>query len=113
VQGLSAATNEMCVFVGAYYPRDAKFETCSTTGAFTDLSNAATYIGTGAADCTTSMQCVSGAKDAATFYGCVTNSCPGIAKPFTAALDCFSANGSTAQTACATQISACAATTCN
>jgi hypothetical protein len=61
IQGLSAVTNEMCVFVGAYYPRDEKFETCGTTGQFADQGTAATYIGTGTATCGATLSCLQSA----------------------------------------------------
>jgi hypothetical protein len=116
IQGPSAAVNEMCVFAGAYYPRDPKFETCSTSGSWDDLSNAATYIGTGTATCAATLECIQGAMGQQTsdaLFGCMVNSCPGVASPLTAAFDCISANGNDAQTKCAAQISACEAASCN
>jgi hypothetical protein len=113
IQGLSAATNEMCVFFGAYYPRDTKFETCSTTGSWKDSSNAATYIGTGTATCQASMQCLTSAKTQEAVYTCVVDSCPKSAQALTATLDCFQANGSASQTACSTQLAQCNASSCN
>ena len=64
IQGLSAATNEMCVLWGAYYPRDIEFETCSTstTWSLNDLSSAATYIGSGTTTCQDSLTCLGSAK---------------------------------------------------
>ncbi len=113
IQGLSAATNEMCVLVAAYYPRDTKFETCSTTGSFADASSAATYIGSGTTSCQDSLTCIGGAKSSADFFSCMVNSCPGAAGALTAALSCFNANGNNAQTACVTQEAQCVETTCN
>jgi hypothetical protein len=118
MQGLSAAKNEMCVFAGAYYPRDTKFETCSTTGKWNDGDNAGTYIGTGTATCTATLQCLQSAKPMSqdqgdSLYGCVVDSCPKAAKQMTAALDCFGANGASGQTACMSQLAACEAASCN
>ena len=113
IQGFSAATNEMCVFAGSYYPRDTKFETCSTTGNWGDNSSAATYIGSGMTSCQDSLTCIGSAKSDADFFGCMVNSCPGAAVSLTAALDCFSANGNNAQNACLTQEAQCLETTCN
>jgi hypothetical protein len=115
VQGLSAATNEMCVLMGAYYPRDIEFETCSTstTWNLNDLSDAATYIGSGTATCSDSLTCISNASSDEAFYACMVDSCPGAAVSLTAALACFNANGNNAQTACATQAAECIETTCN
>jgi hypothetical protein len=113
IQGGSAATNEMCVFTGAYYPRDTKFETCSTTGNLNDSSNAATYIGSGTTTCQDSMTCLSGASTDEAFFSCMVDSCPGVAAPLTAALDCILTNGSNAQTACLTQEAECVSASCN
>jgi hypothetical protein len=120
VQGLSAATNEMCVFAGAYYPRDTKFETCSTTGNWSDLGNAATYIGTGTTSCEATLQCIPGGEQSYptdhgdALFGCMVDSCPAVAKELTAAWDCFESSGSAnPMTACATQINACVAASCN
>ncbi|HEX8789755.1 MAG TPA: hypothetical protein VF765_02305 [Polyangiaceae bacterium] len=98
IQGLSAAKNEMCVYAGAYYPRDTTFENC--TGA--------TYIGTGAASGATTLQCMGAVSPSDpnfddNYFGCVVNSCPKIAKPLTAFINCELQNGSSSQTACATQ----------
>jgi hypothetical protein len=117
IQGLSAVTNEMCVFGGAYYPRDEKFETCGRTGSFGDQGTAATYIGTGTATCTDTLLCLQSAQqatDAAPFYTCMVDSCPAAAKPLTEFIDCtFSAPaGSDVMTVCGSQISACLAATC-
>jgi hypothetical protein len=113
IQGPSAAVNEMCVFAGAYYPRDAKFETCSNAGTWNDQSSAATFIGSGTATCAASLTCIQSAQAQDTQFGCMVDSCAGVASQLTAAVDCLSANGQTAQTACKTQIAACNAATCN
>ncbi len=112
-QGLSAVTNEMCVFAGAYYPRDPVFETCGTSGMLGDVGSAATFIGTGSATCGASLACLAGAKgkDAATFYGCIVQSCAGVAKPLTAFVDC-ALKSANPVTDCATEISACEAASC-
>lgn len=117
IQGLSAVTNEMCVFVGAYYPRDEKFETCGTTGQFSGLDTAATYIGTGTATCAATLGCLQTAaqsSDPGPFYACMVDSCPAVAKPLTSVLDCFFnvPSGGDVTTVCASQISTCAAASC-
>lgn len=101
IQGLSAAKNEMCVYAGAYYPRDTDFENC--TGA--------TYIGTGAADGAATLQCMGSAAPSSssfedTYFGCVVNSCPAIAGVLTAFVDCEMQNGASSQTACGVQYAA-------
>jgi hypothetical protein len=113
IAGGSALTNEMCVLFGAYYPRDTKFETCSTNGVQDFNDNAATYIGTGTTTCSDSLTCISSAKSEEAFMSCIVDSCPGVAVPLTAALDCFEANGQNAETACATQAAQCIEASCN
>jgi hypothetical protein len=118
IQGLSAATNEMCVLAGTYYPRDEKFETCSTTGQFTDQGNAATYIGTGTTSCGDTLQCFQAAQqstDNAPFYTCVVNSCPAAAQPLTAFLNCLFSlpSGADVTTVCGDQISTCLLASCS
>jgi hypothetical protein len=114
IQGLSAVTNEMCVFGGAYYPRDEQFETCGTTGQFSDQGSAATYIGTGTTSCGDTLQCLQGAMGEAPFYTCVVDSCPGAAQPLTAFLNCvFSLpSGADPTSACANQILTCLGASC-
>jgi hypothetical protein len=101
IQGLSASKNEMCVYAGAYYPRDTNFENCSN----------ATYIGTGTANGATTLQCLNSADPSSasfddTYFGCVVDSCPAIGTQLTAVIKCEEQNGATSQTACLTQFSA-------
>ena len=114
IQGLSAQTNEMCVLVGAYYPRDTKFETCGTTGSFQDQGTAATYIGTGTATCTATLGCLQGATTEESFFSCMVDSCPAAAAALTKFLDCANTvpNGGNVMTMCSSQISACIAQGC-
>ncbi len=107
IQGLSAAKNEMCVYAGAYYPRDTNFENCSNP----------TYIGTGAADGTATLQCMATADASSAnfddvYFGCVVSSYPAIAKPMTALISCELQNGSSSTTACSAQITALQQATC-
>lgn len=113
IAGGSALTNEMCVLFGAYYPRDPEFETCSTNGVQDFNDDAATYIGTGTTTCADSLTCISNAKTDEAFMSCMVDSCPGAAVQLTAAVDCFFANQSNAQTACATQEGQCLGQPCN
>jgi hypothetical protein len=116
LSGLSAKTNEMCVWVGAYYPRNQAFEYCGGTPGFANESLASTYIGTGTADGPTTLSCFSGAASDPTgdlFDGCVVQSCPGIAKPMSALIHCSERANGPAQTACASQITAMQSATCN
>jgi hypothetical protein len=126
-QGL-LTTDEMCVFTGIYYPRDTKFETCSTTGNFSDLSTGATYIGTGTGTCSTALGCVATASSLQDITTCIVDSCPSAGVPLTAILDCEESAQSGAcasecssastcitciEKTCASQISACEAAKCN
>lgn len=119
IQGLSAATNEMCVFLGAYYPRDPKFEDCSATGGWATLGSAATFIGSGTANGSTTYQCWTSADPSSPNYrdtldGCVVDSCPAIAQPLTAAIRCvMQAGQANAKTACMPQLSSLQQATCN
>jgi hypothetical protein len=111
----------MCVWTGAYYPRDTAFEYCNGSGGWGNLGKSATWIGTGTADGPTTMTCFNGAVAAATspdfndmLDGCVVQSCPTIAKPMTAVLRCAQQAGiANYKTACASQITAMQAATCN
>jgi hypothetical protein len=120
IQGLSAKTNEMCVWVGAYYPRDTAFEYCNGTGGWGNLGQAATWIGTGTADGPTTMTCLDNAAAAPMspnfndmLDGCVVQSCAALSKPMTAVIRCAQQAGSSYQTACASQVATLKATTCN
>jgi hypothetical protein len=80
--------DEMCMFLGNYYPYNPEIEACGiqTAGA------GATFIGTGTADGKTTLQCISkyGGNDETTaeLYGCVQDSCPAIAEQLTGHLQC-------------------------
>ena len=90
--------DEMCMFVGIYYPRDLGLEYCSldssspqTALATADL--AATYIGSGTKTCLETIQCMAKAepleKDKGMdYFGCVVNSCPGAAKEVSNLVHC-------------------------
>jgi hypothetical protein len=117
MQGLTTK-DEMCVLLGSYYPRDDKFSFCSLTGNSNDLSSAATYIGTGTATCAATLTCAAAAKPVSvdqgdSLYGCIVDSCPGAAKPLTAAFDCAAKAGASAGTACMTQFAACEQASCD
>ena len=79
--------DEMCMFLGTYYPRNEELESCgiSTAGA------GATFIGTGTADGKTTLQCLNkygGDEDPGNLYGCVQDSCAAIGVQVTAHLTC-------------------------
>jgi hypothetical protein len=110
VQGTSATANEMCMFVGLYYP--------AMTKADQDCYAGDTY-GTGTVSCTDTLTCLSacppndaGAQDPTTptvtfnscIQECIAKSCPDAAAPLTATLKCISAQ---CATPCATPGAAC------
>jgi hypothetical protein len=80
--------DEMCMFLGNYYPRNVELEGCGISSA----GGGATFIGTGAADGKTTLECLNqyGASEETTaeFYGCVQDSCPAIGEQVTGHLKC-------------------------
>jgi hypothetical protein len=80
--------DEMCMFLGNYYPRNAEIENCG----FASAGNGTTFIGTGSADGKTTLECIAkygGSEDTtAELYGCVQDSCPGVAEQVTGHLAC-------------------------
>ena len=105
-QGTSSS-DEMCVITGFYYPVNPTFANCSLDGDPTHSADAATFIGTGSKSCAESLSCVASAKPISadkgdSLYGCMVNSCPGVAKELTASFRCLAAKGGAAcATACA------------
>jgi hypothetical protein len=123
--------DEMCMFVGVYYPRNVQFENCAMTAdrATSDLNGR--YIGSGKAACIDTLLCTAGAKSEDSYYGCVVNSCPTAATQLSDAMHCQfrvtadggecaavckgggSDCGTCVQNRCAAEISACSsAPTC-
>ena len=114
--------DEMCMLIGSYYPLSASTSFCLDR----------TFIGTGSKTCGQAYACalVAGAsRDDGAFYGCITESCPGVATELTAALRCFFSQGGAScrdacktptdmkcqecvTQACQTTVSACQAATC-
>jgi hypothetical protein len=71
--------DEMCMLLGAYYPRDENLETCRDDTGFLN----ATWIGNGTADGAASVACFVGAKSSGEYFGCVVDSCPAIGSELT------------------------------
>jgi hypothetical protein len=83
--------DEMCMFLGSYYPRNRDLEQCRLFG----QGAGATFIGSGAADGMQTLQCFRSAgmsqdqaERKATFFGCVVDSCPAIATQLTGYVNC-------------------------
>lgn len=99
IQG-GKTTDEMCMLIGSYYPRDPMMEVCQE----------GTYFGSGTKSCAETAGCVLGARDPETFYGCVVNSCPAVATQMTEALRCqFTRGGAACAEACRGDTQACQA----
>jgi hypothetical protein len=80
--------DEMCMFLGNYYPRNPEIEGCGIQTA----GSGATFIGTGNANGKTTLECLNkyGGSDETTaeLYGCVQDSCPAIGEQLTGHLKC-------------------------
>jgi hypothetical protein len=108
VQGPSAETNEMCMFVAGYYPRLPEAdENCFTPGSGP--------LHDGAATCLQTMQCLGGAGDEIARQTCMTQTCRGSSIPFADVALCMVGNGCADPfcAPCASQWSACQSATCN
>src|SRR5579871_411225 len=77
-QGLTT-TDEMCMFLGVYYPVDRPFELCGTTDDFYGFSSAGVFVGNGSNACAAALSCVDGADGQGAIAGCIEASCPAAA----------------------------------
>lgn len=79
IEGPSAEKNEMCMFVGLYYPQlPPSAEFCLDGWA----------IGSGASTCMQAVSCASGCSGEACLARCISDSCPGAGVPLTNFLRC-------------------------
>jgi hypothetical protein len=103
IQGLTTK-DEMCMFVGSYYPRNRELEQCQLFSA----GKGATFIGSGTTDGASTLQCfrAAGTSEDQTarrtaYFGCIVDSCAPIATELTGYVNCqLSASGSGCATAC-------------
>jgi hypothetical protein len=114
IQGPSALDNEMCMFIGMYYPAiDTSTEQCD---------NGDTY-GTGTVSCTDTLTALGACppdEDAGpqgvAFNSCIqqafVNSCPNAAGPLTTALNCIQSNCGTQCSGSSTTCTSCVTTNC-
>lgn len=122
-QGPSAQTNEMCMFIGLYYPdMGALADNCET---------GPDMFGSGASTCDATLSCLAscGSVDLSQsaspcVQACMVDSCPSATAPLVPILECIGSSCSTqCQTAgttcndciaqqCASQYAACKSTTC-
>jgi hypothetical protein len=111
-QGL-ATTDEMCMFVGLYYPRNRKFELCGLNDQWAGAFVGAQWVGSGSKGGLETVGCFMSAKDSAedkgeSFYGCVVDSCPRIAKETSNVARCLATRGfGQCEEACKTSGAAC------
>lgn len=96
-QGLSTK-DEMCMFLGLYYPKDRQTELCGLNAEWKGAFWGATWIGQGAADGATTAACLGAAKDRSedggeSFFKCVFDSCPTINTQLSAAVRCLGTQG--------------------
>lgn len=129
MQGLTTR-DEMCVLLGAYFPRDPLVEDCEDEQGY----SAETWVGSGSATCAETVSCALSAKDpdddgGNELFGCVVNGCPGAADAISSALHCYRTGGRGAcesecekgpascsvctETACKPVVDACQATSCS
>jgi hypothetical protein len=120
-----ATTNdEMCVLIAPYYPRIPTLDNCVDESGFP----AETWIGSGAATCAETLQCFADGDSFRDRFPCVVNSCAGAATEVSGVLRCQMTKGYGAcgeacngggdcatcmSAACATEVTACQAATCN
>ncbi len=106
-------TDEMCMLVGSYYPRDVELETCAHDG---NRFLGADWVGNGTKSCTETMTCIQGAQSAKNPFqaimGCVDASCAKASKPMSTALRCFMTADDPVND-CGEEIATCAATQCD
>jgi Copper type II ascorbate-dependent monooxygenase, C-terminal domain len=99
------ASDEMCMLIGSYYPRDDKTAQC-VNEAGTAL--AGEWIGSGAKTCAETLGCIQAELNDNNIARCIQQSKPAVSKVMSAALNCFISTADP-ETECATQIDACAA----
>jgi hypothetical protein len=96
-QGLGTE-DEMCMFVGLYYPRNRQFELCGLNDKWQGAFMAARWIGSGTQNGIQTLDCFMNAKprredDGESFFGCVVNSCPNISTQMSNAARCLATEG--------------------
>lgn len=90
--------DEMCMFVGVYYPRHLQTEVCGLTADGGGRYMGGIWVGNGAADGAATLGCISAAKSPSmdqgdTLWGCVVDSCPKIAPQVSDFLRCQLTSG--------------------
>jgi hypothetical protein len=95
-QGLTTR-DEMCMFVGLYYPKDTKTELCSMTDDWKGRYLGANWIGNGSATGAQTAGCLQAAVGASAmdgdFDGCIVNACPAVSAQTSDAARCLATRG--------------------
>lgn len=81
------STDEMCMLIGAYYPRDQAFSNCADprTG---QISSAANWITSGTKTCGETLTCAQSVKNQDDYFACVLGTCAASSAPLSAILQC-------------------------
>ena len=89
--------DEMCMFIGLYYPKDTKTELCSMTDDWGGRYLGANWIGNGTAGGLQTAGCLQAATGASAAHGdadaCVVNACPAISAETSNATRCLASQG--------------------
>ncbi len=95
-QGLTTR-DEMCMFLGLYYPKDMKTEVCSMTNDWSGRYLGANWIGNGTAAGLQTAACLQAAVQPAAADGdldaCIVNACPAISAATSTATRCLASRG--------------------
>jgi hypothetical protein len=104
IQGLSTR-DEMCMFLGAYYPREAQTEFCALDEEGKARFLGARFIGTGTTDGASTADCLTQAMSAADggdepLFRCVVSSCPKVSQEMSDSTRCLFESGQRCESSC-------------
>jgi hypothetical protein len=89
--------DEMCMFIGLYYPKDTKSEVCSRTDGWDGRQLGGTWIGNGTAAGLATAACLQAATLSTAAMGdfdkCVVSACPSISAQTSTAARCLASKG--------------------
>ena len=90
--------DEMCMFIGLYYPKDTKTEVCSMTSDWSGRYLGANWIGSGTANGLSTASCLQtatagGSAEPGAVDACVVDACPGISAETSTAVRCLATRG--------------------
>lgn len=81
------STDEMCMLIGAYYPRDEAFSNCADPRVGQNTS-AATWITDGTSTCGQTLGCIQSVKSQDDYFACVLGTCRASSSALSAGLQC-------------------------